>query len=156
MSYIRKNKLFICSTIVAFMVLVGIYYFTSVGIRNSTLFLQIRRYIPCAISVAIAVTLWEKANLGLRNLLPHALVGFLWVVVYPFCYWFSYHNTLTFIDNHFDQAFGAYFFAFSVCLRLLLLKWNEWQDKKYMQYLFGFLHTIAVFIPLFQIGYFAN
>lgn len=156
MSYIRKNKLFICSMIVTFMVLVGIYYLTSVGIRNSTLFLQMRRYIPCAISVAIAVTLWEKANLGLRNLLPHALVGFLWVVVYPFCYWFAYHNTLTFIDNHFDQAFGAYFFAFSVCLRLLLLKWNKWQDKKYMQYLFGFLHTIAVFIPLFQIGYFAN
>lgn len=139
-----------------FLFLIGVYYFSSVGIRNSTLFLQMRRYIPCAIAVAIAVTLWKNAGLGLRNLLPHALVGFLWVVVYPFCYWFAYHNSLTFIDNHFDQAFGAYFFAFSVCLRLLLLKWNGWQDKKYIQYLFGFLHTIAVFIPLFQIGYFAN
>ena len=156
MSYIRKNKLFICSMIVTFIVLVGIYYLTSVGIRNSTLFLQMRRYIPCAISVAIAVTLWKKSGLGLGNLLPHALVGFLWVVVYPFCYWFAYHNSLTFIDNHFDQAFGAYFFAFSTCLRLLLLKWNGWQDKKYIQYLFGFLHTIAMFIPLFQIGYFVN
>lgn len=142
--------------IVTFIVLVGIYYLTSVGIRNSTLFLQMRRYIPCAISVAIAVTLWKKSGLGLGNLLPHALVGFLWVVVYPFCYWFAYHNSLTFIDNHFDQAFGAYFFAFSTCLRLLLLKWNGWQDKKYIQYLFGFLHTIAMFIPLFQIGYFVN
>ena len=156
MSYIRKNKLFICSMIVTFIVLVGIYYLTSVGIRNSTLFLQMRRYIPCAISVAIAVTLWKKSGLGRGNLLPHALVGFLWVVVYPFCYWFAYHNSLTFIDNHFDQAFGAYFFAFSTCLRLLLLKWNGWQDKKYIQYLFGFLHTIAMFIPLFQIGYFVN
>ena len=156
MSYIRKNKLFICSMIVTFIVLVGIYYLTSVGIRNSTLFLQMRRYIPCAISVAIAVTLWKKSGLGLGNLLPHALVGFLWVVVYPFCYWFAYHNSLTFIDNHFDQAFGAYFFAFSTCLRLLLLKWNGWQDKKYIQYMFGFLHTIAMFIPLFQIGYFVN
>ena len=142
--------------IVTFIVLVGIYYLTSVGIRNSTLFLQMRRYIPCAISVAIAVTLWKKSGLGLGNLLPHALVGFLWVVVYPFCYWFAYHNSLTFIDNHFDQAFGAYFFAFSTCLRLLLLKWNGWQDKKYIQYMFGFLHTIAMFIPLFQIGYFVN
>lgn len=156
MSYIRKNKLFVFSMILSFLVLIGVYFVTSVGVRNSTLFLQMRRYIPCAIAVAIAITLWEKAGLSLGKLLPHALVGFLWVVVYPFCYWSAFHQSLTFIDNHFDQAFGAYVFAFSVCVRVLLLKLNNWEDKKIIQYTFGLLHSIALFIPLLQIGYFVN
>lgn len=156
MFYMKKYKLFICCMMLSFLVLIGVYYLSSVGIRNSTLFLQMRRYIPCAIAVAIAVTLWEKAGLNLRKLLPHALVGFLWVVVYPFCYWSAFHQSLTFIDNHFDQAFGAYVFAFSVCVRVLLLKLNNWEDKKIIQYTFGLLHSIALFIPLLQIGYFVN
>lgn len=156
MNFLRRNRFSVYSFILTFAFLTGMYYCFSVGIRNSTLFLQMRRYIPCAIAVAIAVTFWEKAGLSLRKLLPHALVGFLWVVVYPFCYWVAFHQSLTFIDNHFDQAFGAYFFAFSVCLRLLLLKWNKWQDKRCFHYAFGLLHTTGIFIPLLQIGYFVN
>ena len=156
MSFIRKHKYFFVSLVVTYAILIAAYYFTSVGIRPSTLLLQMRRYIPCAVVVALSLSLWKQAGLRLTSLLPHGIVAVFWNLVYPICYWYTFKDTLTFIDNHFDQAFGAYFFAFSVCLRIVLLRWNKWQDKKYMQYLFGFLHTIAVFIPLFQIGYFAN
>ena len=121
MRFLSRQRIFIFSLIAIYILLLAVYYFTSVGIRTSTLFLQMRRYIPCALAVAIAISLWKQSGFGLKQLLPHAVVGLLWVFVYPICYWLTFKNTLTFIDKHYDQAFGAYFFAFSVCLRLLVV-----------------------------------
>ena len=156
MDFLRKHKSFIGTLIITYIFLVTTYYLTSVGIRPSTLFLQMRRYIPCALAVALSVTVWKQAGLNFKALLPHAFVGVLWVLVYPICYWTTFHSTLTFIDKHYDQSFGAYFFAFSVCLRLLLLKLNRWQDKAVFRYTFSLLHLAALLIPLLQLYYFAN
>lgn len=156
MDFLRKHKSFIGTLIITYIFLVTTYYLTSVGIRPSTLFLQMRRYIPCALAVALSVATWQQAGLKVKALLPHALVGVLWVLVYPICYWTTFHSTLTFIDKHYDQSFGAYFFAFSVCLRLLLLKLNGWQDKTAFRYTFSLLHLAALLIPLLQLVYFAN
>ena len=156
MDFLRKHKTFIATLIISYVFLVTTYYLTSVGIRPSTLFLQMRRYIPCALAVALSVATWQQAGLKVKALLPHALVGVLWVLVYPICYWTTFHSTLTFIDKHYDQSFGAYFFAFSVCLRLLLLKLNGWQDKTAFRYTFSLLHLAALLIPLLQLYYFAN
>lgn len=153
MKFILKNKLFIISLLVTYVFLVGVYYLTSVGIRHTTLFLQMRRYLPCALAVAIAVSMWKQAGFKLKQLLPHAVVGILWVLVYPICYWLAYHSTLTFIDKHFDESFGAYFFAFVVCLRLLLLKWK---NNTACNFIFGLLDFVAVLIPCLQLAYFAN
>lgn len=153
MKFVLKNKFFIVSLILTYAFLVGVYYLTSVGIRHTTLFLQMRRYIPCALAVTIAIYMWKQAGLTLKQLFPHAAVGLLWVLVYPICYWLTYHSTLTFIDKHFDEAFGAYFFAFMVCLRLLLLKWK---DSAICNFFFALLDFAAVLIPCVQLAYFAN
>ena len=112
-----------------------------------------RRYLPCALAVAIAVSTWKHAGLNLNKLLPHTIVGVAWVLVYPICYWLTYHSTLTFIDKHYDESFGAYFFAFIVCLRLLLIKW---QDSRVIAFGFGLADTIAALIPCLQLVYFVN
>ena len=153
MRFLSKSKIFFASLALTYIVLVGVYYFTSVGIRPTTLFLQMRRYLPCALAVAIAVSMWKHAGLKLNKLLPHAVVGVSWVLVYPICYWLTYHSTLTFIDKHYDESFGAYFFAFIVCLRLLLIKW---QDSRIITFGFGLADTMAALIPCLQLVYFAN
>ena len=109
MDFLRKHKSFIGTLIITYIFLVTTYYLTSVGIRPSTLFLQMRRYITCALAVALSVTVWKQAGLNFKALLPHAFVGVLWVLVYPICYWNTFHSTLTFIDKHYDQSFGAFF-----------------------------------------------
>lgn len=153
MNFLLKYKTFFAGLLFTYIFLVGVYYFTSVGIRPTTLFLQMRRYIPCALAVALAISMWKQAGLKLKHLFPHAAVGISWVLVYPICYWITYHSTLTFIDNHFDESFGAYLFAFTVCLRLLLIKWK---DSSIINFAFGLLDTIAALIPCLQIVYFAN
>lgn len=77
MRFLSKSKIFFVSLALTYIVLVVVYYFTSVGIRPATLFLQMRRYLPCALAVAIAiaVSMWKHAGLKLNKLLPNALVG---------------------------------------------------------------------------------
>ena len=151
--FIFKYKTFFVGLVSTYIFLVGVYYFTSVGIRPTTLFLQMRPYLPCALAVAFAVSMWKQAGLKLKYLLSHGIVGASWVVVYPLCYWSTYHSTLTFIDKHYDESFGAYLFAFIVYLRLLLIKWK---DSRIINFGFGLLDTIAALIPCLQLVYFAN
>lgn len=152
MEYFQKYKLFFLTFIMVHLFIWGVYYFTSVGIANNTLFLQMRRYIPCALSVAIAVNLWHSSGYALKKLLPHATVGVLWVFVYPVCYWLAYHSNTTFIDKHFDQALGAYIFAFTACMRLLFLWYKI--DNKVVRCLFAVLHTLLIVIPVTQLLYY--
>lgn len=155
MSLFSRYKSALLTFVLVYIFLLADYYLTSVGIRPGTLQLQMRRYLPCAAAVALAVQLWLSAGLSLKRLLPHAFAGVVWTLVFPLCYYYAYHSTYTFIDKHYDQAFGAYFFAFSVCLRLLLLRCSYWQERAWMPKLFGALHTCALLIPLAQIAYFA-
>ncbi|WP_405380847.1 sulfatase-like hydrolase/transferase [Phascolarctobacterium sp.] len=154
MNFIKKHFMFIVTFVVSYVIISGCYYFTSEGIASYTIGLQMRRYIPCALAVALAVELWKKSGLRLSKLLPHAVASVLWIVVYPACYWLAYNGNTAFIDKHYDQAFGAYVFAFTVCLRLVVA-WTK-MDGKVAVWLFGLLHTLIVVIPVTQLAYFAN
>ena len=153
MEFFRKYQIFFIALVIVYIFLVGTYYFTSVGISQTTLFLQMRRYLPCALAVAIAIKLWQQFGLKMRDLLPHAFVSVLWVLVYPICYWLTYHSTLTFIDKHFDESFGAYLFSFIVCLRLLLIKWK---NSSIAAWSFSLIDFLAVLVPCLQLAYFVN
>ena len=155
MSFIKKNKHFLLVLLISYLILVLTYGLTAVGIAKYTFFLQMRRYIPCAVTVALATSLWLKAGYNYKNLLPHTVVALLWVLVFPICYWLTFRDSMTFIDKHYDQAFGAYVFAFTVSLRLLFLKLQQWRDNIVQRFFCATIQTCAVIIPLFQILYFA-
>jgi heptose-I-phosphate ethanolaminephosphotransferase len=144
----------ICALVV-YAFLYGFYLLMSVGIPDKTIYLQLRRYIPCAIAVAVAMTFWHRAQLPLRKLLPHALVAIAWVVVFPLCTWITFHLNTSFIDDPYDVAFGAYLFACTVCLRLLMLHYcNNTIQQKSDAFFFGLVHTLLLVIPIAQIIYF--
>lgn len=155
MNFIKKHQSFFVALIISYLLLVATYAVTSVGIAKYTFFLQMRRYIPCAVTVALATSLWLKAGYNYKNLLPHTVVALLWVLVFPICYWLTFRDSMTFIDKHYDQAFGAYVFAFTVSLRLLFLKLQQWRDNIVQRFFCATIQTCAVIIPLFQILYFA-
>lgn len=155
MNFIKKHQSFFVSLIISYLLLVVTYAVTSVGIAKYTFFLQMRRYIPCAVTVALATSLWLKAGYNYKKLLPHTVVALLWVFVFPICYWLTFRDSMTFIDKHYDQAFGAYVFAFTVSLRLLFLKLQQWRDNIVQRFFCATIQTCAVIIPLFQILYFA-
>ena len=146
---------FIGLTLLAYLGLYGFYLLMSVGIPDKTIYLQSRRYVPCAVSVAAALTLWRQNKQPLSLLLPHALVALAWMLVFPLCSWITFHLNTNFIDNHYDIAFGAYVFACTICLRLLLLTLETAPGRqKLSAAILGLLHTLLLIIPVAQIIYF--
>lgn len=143
--------------ILTFICLFGFYMLISVGLPDKAIYLQLRRYIPCALAIALAVFFWKKATLPYKKLLPFVVVSLLWILVYPLTYWLTFHLNTNFIDNHFDIAFGAYIFATFVCLRILLLqncrnKVQQISDA----FLLSLLQTLLLLVPVAQIIYYLN
>lgn len=75
MQFLLNKKEFFVSLVVVYVFLIADYFFTSLGISPSTLFLQMRRYIPCAVSVAIAITVWKSLGLSTRHCCLILLLG---------------------------------------------------------------------------------
>ena len=70
----KKVLKFLLFTIIVHALLYGFYLLTSNGLADKTIYLQLRRYIPCAIAVASTVWLW-RPRLPLSKLLPHVIIG---------------------------------------------------------------------------------
>lgn len=146
---------FLLPTILIYIFLYSFYLLTSVGLPDKAIYLQMRRYVPCAIAAGAAIYFWLKSELPARKLIPHALVGIAWVVVYSFCFWQTYHLSTTFIDNYDDISFGAYIFTFTVCLRLILLNYcNTAVQQKSDNLMLALLHVLLIVVPVFQIVYY--
>jgi heptose-I-phosphate ethanolaminephosphotransferase len=154
MRFLKKYKFEILLFIVIHLFLTVFYWLTSPGIPPKTLYLQMRRFIPCALAFAIAVHLWRASGYRLRDLTPHFLVFILWVVVFNTCSWLTFHLSDSLMDSHYDIVFGAYIFAVLVCLRLLFLRDVNAVQRSFDKYLFGLFDTILLVIPIFQIGYY--
>ncbi len=133
--------------------LYGFYLSLSVGIPSKTVYLQSRRYIPCALAASFAVALWRTGGLSARNLWPHTAVSLAWILTYPLSYWIPYHLNTNFIDNHHDIAIGAYLFCFMVCFHLLLLRYLS--NRRLTGYIMGVLQTLLLVLPIIQVLYFA-
>ena len=146
---------FILLSLVIYIFLYGFYLLLSNGIPDKTIYLQLRRYIPCALVAAGAVLLWLRAGLPVLKLAPHLFVSLSWYLVFPLSYWATFHLNTSFIDNHYDIVFAAYIFAATVCLRLVLLHHctNAVQQKS-DAFLLGLLHTLLLIVPVIQAVYF--
>lgn len=140
--------------LVIYIFLYGFYLSMSVGIPGKTIYLQLRRYIPCALAAAFSVTLWRRAGLPVFRLWPHGLVSLVWILTYPLSYWIAFHLNTNFIDNHYDIAEGAYLFCFMVCLHLLLLRFVK--NARPVSYIMGLLQTLLLVLPVTQILYFTS
>ena len=152
----RHLLLFLLTTIVIYACMYGFYMLMSVGIPDKTIFLQMRRYIPCAFAVSASLWLWWLDGLPFRKILPHAIVALAWAIVFPLCYWLTFHLNTSFIDNHYDISFGGYIFAFTVSFRLLLLKYGTSLWQRVDSAVMGLIHTLLLIIPVIQVIYFFN
>ena len=149
------NQTLIFSCFLACTFLYGPYVLLSKGNSAENRHLQLRRFIPCAIAVTVAWSLWLWAGLPVSRLFPHVLVGISWILTYPLCYWATFKNSRNFFENHTDIAFGAYIFTFTVCLEVLLSQfYHTGATQIAAACLLDLLHVALLFLPFFQIIYY--
>ena len=142
---------------ISYIFMCAFYLSISVGLPAKTVFLQLRRYIPNAIVIALMVLLWHKSGRPTFKLLTHIFVALCWAIVYPLTYWLTFHLNTNFIDNHFDISFAAYIFVFTASSQLLLaIAAKTSTTKKATTLIISFCQMALLIIPIIQILYFAT
>lgn len=107
-------------TAVVFYLFSYIYYLKiSHGLGNKATYLQLRRFIPCAILSVLPAAL---AGLPLTSplfVIP-TIIAILWIVTYPTLYFISNHKVSSDFEFHFEAVFGLYFIAWISSLGIIM------------------------------------
>ena len=72
--------------LIFYLLLFATYYLTSVNLQDRILFLQMRRFVPCALVLTLSIYFWRLASFKLKCLIPYVIVDFAWLFVYNICY----------------------------------------------------------------------
>lgn len=117
MSYIDTTYII---TAVVFYLFSYIYYLKiSHGLGNKATYLQLRRFIPCAILSVLPAAL---AGLPLSSplfIIP-TIIAILWIVTYPTLYFIRNHKVSSDFEFHFEAVFGLYFIAWISSLGIIM------------------------------------
>ena len=116
MSYIDATYII---TAVIFYLFSYIYYLKiSHGLGNKATYLQLRRFIPCAILSVLPAAL---ASLPLSSplfVIP-TIIAILWIFTYPTLYFISNYKVSSDFEFHFEAVFGLYFIAWISSLGII-------------------------------------
>ncbi len=150
---LNKCKPYFYIFIIAEIFLFSIYYILSSQIADNTFYLQLRRFLPCALGISVAIFFWKKFNFPIINLTTHIIITLFWIVTFPLCYYLTFSSNTVNISNHFDIVFGAYSFVFTSILYILLNSFFK-NHKSFPNVILSVFQLILLFIPLLQIVYY--
>ena len=116
------NKYFIL--MLALYVLPYLFYVSvSHGLGHKAEYLQLRRFIPCAILAVLPVAL---ANVPLTSpmFLTSFITGIAWIITYPFLYFITYRKNSSDFGFHLDTVFGLYVIGWLMSLKILVINFT--------------------------------
>ena len=116
------NKYFIL--MLALYILPYLFYVSvSHGLGHKAEYLQLRRFIPCAILAVLPVAL---ANVPLTSpmFLTSFITGIAWIITYPFLYFITYRKNSSDFGFHLDTVFGLYVIGWLMSLKILVINFN--------------------------------
>lgn len=116
------NKYFIL--MLALYILSYLFYVSvSHGLGHKAEYLQLRRFIPCAILAVLPVAL---ANVQLTSpmFLTSFITGIAWIITYPLLYFITYRKNSSDFGFHLDTVFGLYVIGWLTSLKILVINFN--------------------------------
>ena len=128
-------------------------YYVSIshGLGHRAEYLQLRRFIPCAILAVLPMAL---ANLPLTTpqYLLSLLVGLAWIITYPLFYYLTYHKIASDFGFHLDTVFGLYITCYLISLKILVQHFGI--APSFFLCLISLLEYLLLALPLFQTTYY--
>lgn len=130
-----------------------IYYLKiSHGLGNKATYLQMRRFVPCAI-LAVLPTALAQLPLSSPLFFIPAIIAVLWILTYPTLYFISNHKVSSDFEFHFEAVFGLYFIAWISSLGILAQQ-ASWLAIPATIFL-SLAELIMLAIPVAQLIYYA-
>lgn len=147
----KETKTIAITCIIIYLTVYMFYLLTSVGLANKEIFLQMRRFVPCILSTAFILYI-SKASILTKPFYSIIIVSLLWIIVAPLTYYITYHDSYTFISNHFDMAFGLYIFFILSSIKFLLNLF--FHKSKIITFIYTTFQFTLISIPILFIFYF--
>ena len=138
-------------TIVLYIFSYGFYVTCSHGLGHKAEYLQLRRFIPCAILAVLPMYLANESLLFPQYLLSF-FVGVSWITAYPLFYYLTYHKISSDFGFHLDTVFGLYIIGWLISLKLLVQAFNIFPAITLL--LISIMEYVLLALPLFQASYY--
>lgn len=138
-------------TIVLYIFSYTFYVNCSHGLGHKAEYLQLRRFIPCAILAVLPMYLVNESLLSPQYLLSF-LVGVSWITAYPLFYYLTYHKISSDFGFHLDTVFGLYIIGWLISLKLLVQAFNIFPAITLS--LISIMEYVLLALPLFQASYY--
>jgi heptose-I-phosphate ethanolaminephosphotransferase len=90
------------------------------GLGHKAEYLQLRRFVPCAILPTLVIAMAGVALITPAFLVSF-LIGFLWIIAWPLCYYLTYHKASSDFGFHLDTVFGMYIIGWLMALKILIV-----------------------------------
>ena len=151
---LKINKKYFIFFLSIYLLILSVFFFTSIGTESYRFLLNMRRYFPVAVVVTLSFFYWNYYDFPIKKILPDCFIGIAWILTHNILDYFAYRNVSTNINNFFDIAFGGYIFSFLVLLRIfiyLVLK----RPSRLVSCIFGAVQTVLLLVPLIELGYFS-
>lgn len=100
-----------------------LYLTFSKGLGNKAIYLQLRRFLPCALLAILPAYLFN-ASLASPQYVLSTVVGFSWMFAYPFVYFLTYRKTSPDFGFHLDFVFGMYIIGLLFSLKSIIFHFN--------------------------------
>lgn len=138
---------------IAFYILSYGYYFAiSHGLGNKATYLQMRRFVPCAILALLPAAVTQLPLSSPLFVIP-TIICWLWILTYPTLYYISNHKVSSDFEFHFEAVFGLYIISWISSLGILARQVSALALPAAV--VITVLEIIFLLIPLVQLGYFA-
>lgn len=127
------------------------YRFVSHGLGHKAEYLQMRRFIPCALLATLPCYI-TGIDLSSSQTIISLITGLFWIITYPLLYFFTYHKTSTDFGFHFDTVFGMYIISWLLSLKLLVTTFNIL--PKTLLFIISTIEFLIFLIPFAQWVYY--
>lgn len=125
-----------------------VYYLkVSHGLGHKAEYLQLRRFLPCAVLAVLPAYL---AGLPLTSpiFITSFITGLLWIVTYPLFYYMTFRKISSDFGFHLDIVFGLYAISWLTSLKILAINFNL--PTSFILPIIATVEFIIFLIPLIQ------
>lgn len=128
------------------------YVKISRGLGHKAEYLQLRRFLPCAV-LAVLPCYLAQIPLTSPQFLISLFVGIMWIITYPLFYYITYHKNSTDFGFHLDTVFGLYIIGWLTGIKILIQYFNI--IPSILLFIISIAEFAILLIPLLQWLYFA-
>ncbi len=113
------NVAYIYVTVIFYVASYLYYLKISHGLGNKATYLQMRRFVPCAILAVLPAAVSQLPLSSPLFVIP-AIICWLWIITYPTLYYISNHKVSSDFEFHFEAVFGLYIIGWLSALGILM------------------------------------